>query len=399
MPDDAIRFLLCEAAEVARQRYADVESATLMRRAIALCRAFPETNRRLGQELELLIRLGPVLASTRGYASGEVEENYARAVELSRLLGDRRHLFATLSGSWVFHIVRGQVETSRCLAAELLQFGIDEQSGAITMAGHFLVASSLFHLGKFADAMEQVDRCLAAHDAGSRAVLAFFAGSDVRAFCRSYRAQLLWQLGESEATPGAIAEAIGAAQDVAHPFSIAIALDYAALLHVLRNEPSQALARAEEAAALCRKHEFAYYLAMAELVAGWAIAMESDPDRRRGKQLRRGMEGLKGTGAELRLPYYHGMLAEACARAGLHGEALANISNGFAYQSKNGETWAASDLHRIHGDVLVASGNREQAELSYRRAIEAARQSGAVSFERRANERIERLTERRASAS
>jgi predicted negative regulator of RcsB-dependent stress response len=58
------------------------------------------------------------------------------------------------------------------------------------------------------------------------------------------------------------------------------------------------------------------------------------------------------------------------------GEALANISNGFAFQRKNGEAWAAANLHRIHGDLLIQNGNPTEAELSYRRAAEASASMG-----------------------
>ena len=51
-------------------------------------------------------------------------------------------------------------------------------------------------------------------------------------------------------------------------------------------------------------------------------------------RLRQGLETFKASGAELRLPFYHGLLAEACAQAGQLGEALANISSGFAFQSQ-----------------------------------------------------------------
>lgn len=89
--------------------------------------------------------------------------------------------------------------------------------------------------------------------------------------------------------------------------------------------------------------------------------------------------------------FYHGLLAEVCALAGQAGEALADISSGLAFQSKNGELWAASDLHRIHGDLLVEGGSPAQAEASYRRAIETARQTGGLLFQLRAAARLCRL--------
>jgi predicted negative regulator of RcsB-dependent stress response len=72
-------------------------------------------------------------------------------------------------------------------------------------------------------------------------------------------------------------------------------------------------------------------------------------------------------------------------------EALANISSGFAFQSKNGEVWAAADLHRIHGDVLLRDGNPLQARASYQRSLDAARAAGARMYELRAVARLRDL--------
>jgi predicted ATPase len=150
------------------------------------------------------------------------------------------------------------------------------------------------------------------------------------------------------------------------------------------------LARAEEAAAFCRKHGFTYYLSVSEILAGWAMAMEGNAETGVAR-LRQGLETFKASGAELRLPFYHGLLAEACALAGQLGDALANISNGFAFQSKNGESWAAADLHRIHGDLLLQKGNEQQARASYQRSLEVARRTESHMYEERAAIRLREL--------
>ncbi len=77
MAEQAIRFYGV-AASVAKQRFADAESADLMRRALRLCREFPETTKRDREELELLLRLGPSLVTTDGYSVPEVGETYRR---------------------------------------------------------------------------------------------------------------------------------------------------------------------------------------------------------------------------------------------------------------------------------------------------------------------------------
>jgi predicted ATPase len=169
------------------------------------------------------------------------------------------------------------------------------------------------------------------------------------------------------------------------------------VFNVFRQEGQLALARAREASAICRKHGFAYYLAWAEILEGWAIAAEGDPPAGL-THLRHGLDALKATGAEVRLPFYHGLLAEVCGMAGHIGEALANVASGFAFQSKNGEMWSAPELHRIHGDVLMRSGDASQSQVSYQRAIESARQIGATSLELRAAGRMREPLKLRSSA-
>ena len=101
MAEQAIRYYGA-AASVAKQRFADAEAADLIRRALRLCRDFPETAKRDKQELELLVTLGPSLVTTQGYSMPEVGETYERGLLLSRRSGDRTHLFLAAERSLAF---------------------------------------------------------------------------------------------------------------------------------------------------------------------------------------------------------------------------------------------------------------------------------------------------------
>jgi predicted ATPase len=169
---------------------------------------------------------------------------------------------------------------------------------------------------------------------------------------------------------------------MSHPFSEAIALNYAAMLHVFQSQSRAALERGREAVELCSRHGFAYYLAMANVLTGWAEAAEGDVAAGLA-QLREGLQEMRRLGAELRLPYYFALLAETLGRAGLVGESLASLSSGFAFASKNGEEWAVAELHRVQGDLLAADGKPEPARASFQRGLEAARRSGSLAFERK----------------
>ncbi len=379
MAEEAIEHYW-RAAAYARQRYADTEAADLLRRALALCRGFSESDRRLKQELDLLVTLGPALVTTEGYSAAEVGETYERALNLSRQLDDR-NIFVILSGAWAYHAVRGDLEKARQFSIEFLKAAEREPTPGLMLAGNFLMGSSLFHLGQLEASLHHMTAASQTHGGPAESVLALFAGPDIGVFCRSYLAHLSWH--REDGSPDSHAtEAIAAATRMRHPFSQAIALDYATLLHVFQGESRTALERGREAVDLCSRHGFAYYLAMANVLAGWAAAAEGDVAAGLA-QLREGLDGMRRLKAEIRLPYYFTLLAETFGRAGLVGEALASLSTGFAFAGKNGEEWAVAELHRVHGDLLAAEGKLEPARASFRRGLEAARRSGSLAFERR----------------
>ncbi|MBV9305552.1 MAG: AAA family ATPase [Acidobacteriaceae bacterium] len=374
LAEDAIRFYRL-AATAAHQRYADREAAAELRRAIALCRAMPATSVRKEQELELLVALERTLFITLGYPASEAGESSARAIDLFRDLKATHQGVPVLSSAWVYHVVRGELATAKQIGEEMLDLAAADNQAISSLAANFLLGMVHFHLGWFELSQKHLDKALADHSLCSRADLALFATPEIGIFCRAYRTHVLWHCGYPDLALAASEETI-ATGNQAHPFGLAIALTYAAMLHVFRGDLARALACAEEAGAVCTRFEIAYYSSMAEIVAGWSRAVQGDAELGLS-QLRRGLDALRTTGAELRSPFYHALLAEACARAAKPGEAMAHISNGLAFQNKNGEVWAAPYLHLIHGDVLLQQGSSEQAVSSYQRALEAAQGTGA----------------------
>lgn len=391
MVEQAIRYCRI-AASVARKRFSDSEAADLLRRALRLCREFPESVKRHNEELELLVALGPSLVTTQGYSMPEVGETYDRGLLLSRQLANNKHLFSLLSGAWVFHIVRGNIEESRRLAQEAVDGAQRDGVAPQRMASHFLLATSLFHLGKLGASWEQLEKASPTYSDPSHPALAFFAGPDVGVFCGCYQSHLMCQFGDVELAVAKSNEAVERARELSRPFTLGIALVYSAMLNVYRRNGMQALTAAEEASEVCRKHEFPYYLALADIFAGWGIGMQGDTAAGLAR-LRQGLDEFRATGAGLRLPFYYGLLAEVLGSAGLFREALANVASGFAFLNKNGEAWAAPELHRIHGDLLLQSKDISQSQASYHRAIELARQTGSRLSELRAASSLRELSE------
>ncbi len=92
---------------------------------------------------------------------------------------------------------------------------------------------------------------------------------------------------------------------------------------------------------------------------------------------------MRRLGAEVRLPFYFALLAETHGRAGQVSQAMASLSTGFAFASKNGEEWAVPELHRVQGNLLNAEGKTDAARASFRRGYEAARRTGSVALQQK----------------
>lgn len=72
---------------------------------------------------------------------------------------------------------------------------------------------------------------------------------------------------------------------------------------------------AERAIAVCREHDFAYYLAWARILRGWTDARQAG-GKKAINQIQAGLEALLATEAGVREPYYLALLAEVQERAG-----------------------------------------------------------------------------------
>jgi DNA-binding SARP family transcriptional activator/predicted ATPase len=379
MAEEAIEHYR-RAAAYARQRYANSEAADMLRRALALCRGFSESDRRLRQELDLLVTLGPALVTTEGYSSAEVGETYEKALGLSRRLG-LRNIFAILSGAWVFNIVRGDLGKARQFALEFVELAQREPAPELMLAGNFILGSCLFHLGQLEASLDHLTAAILAHSGPAETVLELFA-PDVGVFCRAYLAHVVWHRGDGKQAEAYAAEAIATAKQIRNPFSLAIALSYGAMLQVFRGDGRAALEVGGEAVELCHRHGFTYYLAMANVLTGWASAAQGDLAGGLS-QLRAGLDGMRRLNAELRLPYYFALLAETQGRTEASGQALASVSTGLAFSSKNGEEWAVPELHRVQGELLAAQGKPDLARASFQRGLEAAQRAGSLAFARR----------------
>jgi predicted ATPase len=238
-------------------------------------------------------------------------------------------------------------------------------------------------LGELGAAREQFEQAIALYDPERHRSHAFVYGQDPGVASLTWAAVALWHLGYPDQALKRSDEALALARVVAHPYSLAFALNFAAWVDNLRREWALAEERAEAMLALSTEQGFAVLLTFGNIFRGWAQAEQGRVEAGIA-QMRHGLTGMLSLGAELFRPCALSLLATACGKLGQTCDALALVADVLATVEKSGERLWEAEVFRIKGELLLDSEGSSEAETCFRRAIDIARRQSAKSLELRA---------------
>ena len=243
-----------------------------------------------------------------------------------------------------------------------------------------------FHLGQFQSSRDRLEKLAEGGEYRGRYHSEVY-GIDTRVLCRGYISHCDWHLGYPIRSLKIAEEGLALAREISHPFSIALALNYLAMLHQHQRDADAALNAAVEARNICADYRFDYYGAWSNLVRAWAIAESGELDEGLAAY-DAALEEFRRTSAGLRISHHLGLLAAIHGKAGRALTGLRLIDEAFAIAKANHETWCSAELHRERGELLLlASGHdaETQADKEFQAAIEIAAAQGAKLPELRAS--------------
>jgi predicted ATPase/class 3 adenylate cyclase len=383
------------AGQQAMQRSANLEAINHLTKGLELLETLPDTPERTQQELTLHTALSVPLMATKGAAAPEVERTYARARELCQQVGETPQLFPVLYGQWLFYLVRAQLQTARQLSEQLLILAQRAQDTTLLLEAHRALGTSLFYLGELAPARTHLEQAMTLYDPQQHCSLAFHAGQDPGVVCRGFAAWALGLLGYPDQALQRSDDTRVLAQERAHPFTLAYALDFATRIHQLRREGQLTHQWAEALLTLSREQGFTQRLATGTILCGWALAAQGQTAEGIA-QMRQGLAAFRATGAELARPYYLALLAEAYEEAGQAEEGLTALAEALAAAHTTGERFCEAELARLTGESLLAQSAEHHAavETWFQQALDIARRQQAKSLELRTAMSLSRLWQR-----
>ena len=150
---------------------------------------------------------------------------------------------------------------------------------------------------------------------------------------------------------------------------------YAALIQIFCRREQAARESAETVIEICSKHGFAFFLGLAKVYRGWALAQQGQNEEGIAEILQ-GFDIYRTTGSGINWPGHLTLLAETHARMGRTAEGLKAVEEALTAVEKTGERWDEAEVHRLkwilelrQKDSRLRIEIESPAEQHFRKAI------------------------------
>jgi predicted ATPase len=386
LAEEAADYLL-QAGQRAMRRSAMLEAVSHLTRALELLLALPAAPERLGRELTLRSVLGAVLPAIKGWGAPEVGANAERCVALCRELGDHGRLIPSLYALWDHHLLRGDGPPAIELSAEIARLA---ETPAQVFIGYLARAQTAFERGQSDEALPLLEQAAALFEPTLHPELAQAFGEESSLMPHLHHFWVLAIVGRPDAAVRKRDVVLAAVETQSSPFLLAMALTFEMILWHQLLSPERVAAVAERLQTVTEEQEFALLLAFAHVGQGWAACQRGDLAAGTAR-IEKGLELQEATGAQLVRRYLCVYLVEAHLAAGRAAEGLATVRRILVRPEDRLGAYLDSELFRLEGELLRASGDAAAAEASFRKALGIARDQGARAFELRTATSLGRL--------
>jgi predicted ATPase len=221
---------------------------------------------------------------------------------------------------------------------------------------------------------------------------AHYTEHDPGVCCHYMSALSLWLLGYPDQAVASSQAALDLAEQIAHPFSLGLALFFAAMLHHYRREAPLTQARVEAMMTLATEQGLPEWMARGRLIHGQLLAARGHREEGMA-QIRQALAAYPTGGMLAYRLHYLALLAEAYAEMGRITEGLEALAEALALLAKSGVRWCEAELYRLRGELLLqrSMGPQGEAEACFQQALDVARRQQAKSLELRAAMSLARL--------
>jgi class 3 adenylate cyclase/tetratricopeptide (TPR) repeat protein len=358
-----------------------VEAMTQLRRGLSLLEGLPHTRERDALELSTLTTLATAFASTRGYAAPETIEAYARANELCERLGEAKELFWVIVGLWVSTYVSGDLHKALDLAFRLERIS-ENQELEMRMEAQYCLGATYRFMGQLPLARTHLGNVLAMDYPGRKIHIRAYTALDIVTTCASMAAECAWLLGDVTEAYRMLQFAISESARLEHPLSMGVAETSACWLGVAMGDRDAVSRHAQNTTKL--SEQYGLFLApIAVIYDGWV--------KHNATMIAGSLQLFLMGGSKIGTTHFYSLKAEAHLRSGEIAQALEALDAAEAMMDVSGERYWDAELMRLRGEVMISSNRRDEAEASFRTAVQRAETRGVELLRLRAQQNLDAL--------
>jgi predicted ATPase/DNA-binding winged helix-turn-helix (wHTH) protein len=371
------------------------ECRARVEQAIAnLGRQVPSDPRR---DMRLYLALGHTLMHGQASADPEIDAALTKALELAEIMDDTRYRLGAIWGLYAHRLTTGKYRGALSLAEKFRTVATETAARSDVPIGSRLIGLALHILGDQPGARRHLEPLV-----GERFVTArrpshiIFYQYDQRVILECYYARLLWLQGFGDQARRLTENLVGYARTKDHLVSFLLTLLFAACpIALYVGDVTTADHHVRLAFDLAARHALEVWKDLAQCFEGAVLIKRGD----------------HGTGSHLlqsalrRLPFpeptlHHHMslllaeLAAGLGRAGQIAEGLGVVDDALAQAEQTEAGWCLAELLRTKGELHLLERVPiavETAEKCFHRALDVARDQGALSWELRSAMSLARL--------
>jgi tetratricopeptide (TPR) repeat protein len=354
--------------------------------------AFPPEHLGTRQEMAVQLAFGYSTMVTRGL-DDQARTALERANHLGKALGDLDYQLRSLTNLVVFSRMQADFSGAVTFSRQLDAIAQEIATPLALATADCLLASTLVWVGQYTEARTRTEAALRRDNAELRRAHRIRLGYDHWMNSRTLLALILWVQGFSEQSSRLLTDVLIEAEQMAHPFTLAYALNTSGCLVPLWTGN---WATAEESITRLKKHaqNHALHSYYAAGLGYEGLLRAAQGDHAAGVRLvRAALLDLRKTGFLLYYMVFLSGLAELLAQSGEFDEAAAAAEEAVARAERGNNRWWLPEALRVKGEVLLAasSGNSAEAEGMFYRASDMAHRQGAMAWHLRIATSLARL--------
>jgi predicted ATPase/DNA-binding winged helix-turn-helix (wHTH) protein len=353
-----------------------------------LGRQVPSDSRR---DMRLYLALGHAILHSHASAGQEMRAAFTKALELAEIMDDSGYRLAALHGLYAARLYTGGYRNALDLAEKFRTVAADTVDAP---TGNLLIGVTLHVLGDQPGARRHLEPLVGSHFVTARLSHLSLYQRDQRVVLDCYYARVLWLQGFGDKAKGLTEELVDYARTIDPRPSLLYALLIAACpIAVFVSDLKTVEHHVRLAFDLAARRSLEYWSAWAQCFEGILLI-------KRGKNLA-GSQLLQSALERLPEPSVHfhkspflAELAAGLAGAGQIAEGLGVVDKALARAEQTEAGWYLAELLRTKGELHLLERLPtavETAEKCFHRALDVARDQGALSWELRSAISLARL--------